>query len=90
MSSNFDEWRTNILREYEESRYWKRIGMWGYPTKDNDAHLIGMLTHVCIEAWKHNTDNPQNLEGTNKKYCCRYCKMEAPEGIRMIALLEKL
>jgi hypothetical protein len=83
-------WLKGKKAEYDSASYWKRIGLWGYPSKENDMWEIGTFTHMCYERWD-TTHNRNEWKNNNvRNFTCSSCNEVVPEGLRMIAYLEKI
>lgn len=83
-------WLHSIQTRIDEpSCQWNRVGIWGFPTKSN-YHFHDTMIHYCKEYWKA----CQNHDGISKQprdfNKCAACGEMTPDGIKMIALLEKL
>ncbi len=84
----YEEWVVDIKKRIDEpSCHWNRIGIWGFPTKTNYKFHDTMI-HYCREYHRacnnNETVRPHNWDK------CKSCGKETPDGIKMIALLEKL
>jgi hypothetical protein len=94
MTTEFVKWHSRMHYEYDRSTYWSRIGDWGYPIQGNDSWPCGTFNHLCYEKYKHSehSENSTNMRKDNdcRGYVCNYCKEVVPEGLRMVAFLEKL
>ena len=87
-SETYEEWVSDINKRIDEpSCMWKRIGIWGYPTKANDTFHDTMI-HYCREYYSACMEN--ELRRPHNWDKCKSCGEETPDGIKMIALLEKL
>ena len=85
---SYDVWVRDIKKEIDlEKSQWNRVGIWGFPSKDNSC-FTDMVIHYCEDyhVWWSN-DNPFPTRSLDK---CHVCGEETPDGIKMIALLEKL
>ena len=85
---NYDEWVKYIQTQIDSpSCAWNRVGVWGFPTKDNIAHSE-VVIHYCQKYYvMYKNGGMVAAKDFNK---CRACGEDVPDGIKMIALLEKL
>ena len=75
-------WKSAILIYVEtEGSLWRSIGEWLYPKK---GVIRANFDHLCEENYKRGSSDA----GAPDK--CKACGTEIPDGIKMIALLEKL
>ncbi len=78
----YEGWRSTILAYVEtEDSLWRAIGVWLYPKR---GVSMTSFNHLCEENFKRRTSE------TGTHYECEGCGEEVPDGIKMIALLEKL
>lgn len=87
--AGYKEWHEKMHRDYDNSTYWSRIGDWGYPIQGNDSWACGTFNHLCYEKWKSIVDDDK-WEKAETDYICSHCSEVVPEGLRMVAFLEKL
>lgn len=86
IEGSFEDWKRDTIKNCDQENVnWKTIGDWAYPTKKNNTYSE-VLCHLCEEYKNKNNTNNTYLN-FNK---CGYCGMKVPDGIKMIALLEKL
>ena len=67
--------------------YWVEVGEWSYPTKRNSS-----FKEVFYHAWcKEQRKSAAFLEEDDLAFThCTTCAKKVPDGLKMIALLEKL
>ena len=66
--------------------YWINVGMWSYPTKKN-----GYFNYVIYHGCNGQLEASWILKEEDMAFDhCVYCKEKVPDGLKMIALLEKL
>ncbi len=93
----YEQWLADIQKTIDApSCLWNRIGIWGFPTMVTPMSH-DTLIHYCEAYYKSCQNNsqrswalrhmtPHGLENTH----CASCGVVVPDGIKMIALLEKL
>ena len=84
MYSSFEGWRQAAINQCELSTtQWKAIGDWMYPTKENIS-FREVFVHLCVER----KTRERSIDYSFNE--CKCCGEKVPDGIKMIALLEKL
>ena len=96
----FEEWKTELLAEYGDgSGYsWRPVEDWLYNAKDNGVFTYrNVVYHVCEENHKRMFAFELGIDVSNYadsiadiEEGCQVCNTPVPDGIKMIALLEKL
>lgn len=87
----YDEWLSDVYTAIDRGpTTWKRIGIWAFPTNSNHTYSE-CVVHYCRELWRL-TSTRGGTRGVNSFsfHECDYCGKKTPDGIKMIALLEKL
>ena len=78
----YEGWSKRILKYVEtDNSLWRSIDKWLYP---KNGVVREHLDHLCEENYKRGISS---VEGFDK---CKGCNEVIPDGIKMIALLEKL
>lgn len=96
----YEEWRDELIHEYSKDQRssWLSIGEWLYNAKDNGVYRnSNVIYHVCEENYKRmfafelNLNITSVVESISKlEEGCLMCGAKVPDGVKMIALLEKL
>lgn len=97
----YDKWRDILKREYnspDTKNSWIQIGEWLFNAKGNIVYESSTVCyHMCME--NYNRIYHSNQSGRCSMTLpsispiedgCALCKKSLPDGIKMIALLEKL
>ena len=85
----YKTWLKDIQDRIDEpSCQWNRVGIWAFPTKTN-YHFHDSMIHYCKE---YHIICESGLNQNKKRDFdkCKACGKATPDGIKMIALLEKL
>ena len=84
----YKTWLKDIQYRIDEPAcQWNRVGIWAFPTKTNH-HFHDTMIHYCKKYWMVCNDLRANRPRDFEK--CVSCGEMTPDGIKMIALLEKL
>ncbi len=82
----FKTWVEDVERTIDTPMcLWSRVGRWAFPTRDNGT-WSEVIIHYCYEYYLVH-DKMSHVKTFNG---CRFCGEDAGDGMRMIALLEKL
>ena len=75
----------------DNNTQWAGVGSWLWP-KSNNKSYSDQVVHYCrayYDTRGEGTRNYMKLTGTSCQPC-HYCGVEVPDGIKILALLEKM
>ena len=85
----YKTWLKDIQNRIDEPFcQWNRVGIYGFPTKNN-RHFHDTIIHYCKKYWMV-CNGDRERKRTRDFNKCVACGEVTPDGIKMIALLEKL
>ena len=88
-TQNYKEWVSIIQKQIDmPGCLWNRVGIWGFPSKDNGS-FSDVVIHYCFRYYTLYKSGGSTYVDKQFHKCCA-CGEETPDGIKMIALLEKL
>ncbi len=95
VEDNFEDWCARVTRTTDNNNSWTRIGEWAFPSHQN-GRFTAVFFHLCEKAWELSYNGNGSGSGLGlgamdlEEDKCHVCYKPVPDGIKMIALLEKL
>ena len=84
----YEDWVKDIQKRIDEPNcLWNRVGIYGFAAKGNDM-FNEVIIHYCYSYW---LECQKEIPKKDREFDrCTACGEATPDGIKMIALLEKL